>query len=254
MCNGPTHAVAGLAAGLGAAAIYGTAAEPMPTPVVAICGLLGAGGALLNDFDSHSSTASHAGGFATTLVHKAVRGTSLVVFNATATEEDRKRTKGTHRGLTHTLPSLPVQFAAVWGVTAWFGKPATLAVLFCTLYLALRGLPPVNREFTDAVMAAAGTGFAWVALPPSTSAVLIAASVAVGSLSHTLVDSLTDKGCPLWGPFTWRRVWLLPESLRLSTGHSAETFLLFPVFVVAAVLLFPGVWPLAMDTLANIHR
>jgi membrane-bound metal-dependent hydrolase YbcI (DUF457 family) len=219
--------------------------------------MLSAGGALLNDFDSHASTASHSLGPVTGLVHRGVRGLSLAAFNLTATGEDRRRTKGTHRGLTHTALAVPAVGAAVWGLTNWLGKPAMLAVLFCVLYLALRGLPPVNRAFVDGVMAAAGTGFAAFALPPSTSSVLVAVAVAVGALSHTLLDATTTAGVPaLWplplGGQRWRHVGT-PRVLRYHTGGGVETAV-FAALVVAAVLLIPGVWPLAMDALANIHR
>lgn len=61
--------------------------------------------------------------------------------------------------------------------------------------------------------------------------------LALGYLSHLLLDAFTKSGVPLYWPDAGR-VWLLPPRLRVTTGSAAEdVFFLLLTFVAAAFLL-----------------
>jgi len=57
--------------------------------------------------------------------------------------------------------------------------------------------------------------------------------VAAGSLGHTLGDCLTNSGCPLLAPLSWRR-FRVP---LFSTDSGAEAWVVVPLFSVAAAWL-----------------
>ena len=46
-----------------------------------------------------------------------------------------------------------------------------------------------------------------------------AAAFGVGYLSHLLLDAMTVSGVMLWGPFSQRRIWLVPKLWRVRTGR-----------------------------------
>ena len=52
-----------------------------------------------------------------------------------------------------------------------------------------------------------------------------ALALSLGYLSHLLLDGCTKTGVPLWYPCP-RRVWLLPQPLRVTTGSAAEDIVL----------------------------
>jgi inner membrane protein len=65
-----------------------------------------------------------------------------------------------------------------------------------------------------------------------------AAAIALGYLSHLLLDCCTVSGLPLLWPST-RRFWVLPRPLRLVTGSAPETGVMLMLALINAALLLP---------------
>lgn len=249
MCTGRTHAMQGAIVGLAVPACFQTLfGYTPPLPAVLLGAVLCTGGALIPDLDTLSSTATSSFGPATDLVSKMLRWLSRLVFRLTATRTDRARTKGTHRGLTHTL----VFAIALGAATAWlagYGFPAVLAIMFVVSFLALRGLPPVEKNLTDVLTAAAITGLTWLTVDVTAlPGWWVGAAIGTGALTHTLGDAITDKGVPLLAPIplgnrTWRPLGT-PRLLRISTGHWVELKLLLwlnsATLAVLLINLTPG--------------
>jgi membrane-bound metal-dependent hydrolase YbcI (DUF457 family) len=245
----------GFVSGLCGADVYEhVTSHHLSAGLTVLCALLAAGGALLNDLDSHSSTASSSAGPITDLVGKGVRGASRISFDLTASHADHAHTKGTHRGLSHTGLFVPLIGFALDGLCQWLGFAGTLGVVFVVLFLAARGLPPKNSHVTDVILAVAGTVVAWYILPTAPTTVLVAGAVALGVASHTVLDATTTNGCPIFAPLPlgnqrWRHVGT-PRFLRYRTGGGME-MCVFGLAIVASVLLLPGVWPTAVAAINN---
>lgn len=230
MCTGRTHAMQGAITGLAVPALYPTIFGYTPTvPAILLGAVLGAGGALLPDLDMSCSTASGSFGPVTDWVSRGVRVLSRAAFQATATRADRARTKGTHRGLTHMMVAAATIGLGAAGLAS-FGMPAALAVVFVVAFLALRGLPPVAHNLTDAITAGALTAGAWLIL--TTQPVP----------GWWIGDAMTTHGVPLLWPLPlagqrWRPLGT-PRFLRFETGRGFEsTILLWANTVVLALLL-----------------
>lgn len=65
----------------------------------------------------------------------------------------------------------------------------------------------------------------------------ITAGVACGYLLHLLADACTPAGAPLLGPFTTRRVHLLPRGWRIVTGGAGDTTVMLLALAAAAVVV-----------------
>jgi membrane-bound metal-dependent hydrolase YbcI (DUF457 family) len=228
MCTGPTHATQGAIVGLAIPALYPTILGYTPTtPAILLGAVLSAGGALLPDLDMSCSTASNSFGPITDVVSHGVQGLSRVAFRLTATAADRKRTKGTHRGLTHTGIGAGLVCAGMVALTS-LGITAALAVVFAVAFLALRGLPPVAKNITDLITAAGITGATYLVLAhQSIPGWWIGAAIGVGCLAHQAGDAMTTRGIPfLWplplGGRTWRPLGM-PRWMRFETGECFET-------------------------------
>lgn len=125
---GVTHKATGLCAGAYIAWGVRTYVAPAPAPLyvaVAACvagallTVLAGRAALWPDLDHHNSTATNSLGLISGYIHEVVHRASCLVFDWTATAEDRRRGdfRG-HRGLTHfAVTALGV--GAVLGVLAW---------------------------------------------------------------------------------------------------------------------------------------
>ncbi|KAA2266535.1 metal-dependent hydrolase [Solihabitans fulvus] len=251
MCTGPTHALQGAIVGLAVTAAVPTIVGYTPTvPAILLGTVLTAGGALLPDLDMPRSTASKSVGPITDVISDGVQGLSRITFRLTASRADRAHMKGTHRGLTHTL----VAAAALGAGFTWLtglGRIAALATVFLVSFVALRGLPPVEKNFTDLITAAAITGGAWWVLTTQpVPAWWIGGAIGVGCLTHQLGDATTTHGVPLLWPLPlagqqWRGLGI-PRFMRFHTGGPFESrvlpWLLGAGLAALLVGLIPGAW------------
>lgn len=240
---GPTHAMSGAAAWLfaanGVAAVTGST---LNTPQLLIGAAVCAGSALLPDIDSPSSTVARSLGPLTQGLAHIVSSVSAVIFNATATPKDGRRTGG-HRTVTHTLLGAIAAGVAVSALTATVGTWAVVGVLFFTLSLALRGLMAdwAAKEGWIGVSAVAAALTAWAYTGMGGQSFWwLGSAVTAGMLLHDLGDMITKEGCPLLWPLVWRgKTWwefAPPGFLRIRAGGAVEYGLLLPTLVVATVL------------------
>lgn len=75
--------------------------------------------------------------------------------------------------------------------------------------------------------------FAWLVERTPEAMPLVILCVSCGYLSHLLADAVTKAPIRLFWPHP-RRVWALPEPLRIDTGERVERYLLQPLAVLAA--------------------
>jgi membrane-bound metal-dependent hydrolase YbcI (DUF457 family) len=173
---------------------------------------VGAVGGLLPDIDCGSSTITRMLGPVGWVLSHALRAFSHALYAMTKGPRD-ERCEGEHRHASHT-----VLFAVLVGL---------LAVAACSVWPA--------------------------SLPVSPS--LIGFGLAAGCVSHCLTDAMTVAGCPFLFPLpiageTWYEIRLLgPFSFH--TGSTVERCFWRPVFIVAAVLLVPGV---SVTVLDSVHQ
>ena len=74
--------------------------------------------------------------------------------------------------------------------------------------------------------------------------------LALGYLSHLLLDALTKSGVPLYWPDAGR-VWLLPPRLRVTTGSSAEDVIFLLLALAAAAFLLIHLFQFSYDPTLN---
>jgi membrane-bound metal-dependent hydrolase YbcI (DUF457 family) len=230
----------GAIVGLAVPAFCPTLCGYTPTvPVILLGSVLGAGGALLCDLDMSCSTATSSFGPITDVVSEGVQGLSRLVFRMTSTRADRARTKGTHRGLTHTGVGAVATGFLAWWLTS-FGLPAALGTVFVVAFLALRGLPPVAKNLTDIVTAAAITALTWWDLTTQpVPAWWIGAAIGLGCLTHQAEDAMTDHGVPVLWPIPLGNQLWRPLGTPLVRFKTKGTFELGPLMWIntAALLL-----------------
>ena len=82
-----------------------------------------------------------------------------------------------------------------------------------------------------AIFLAGTAGALW---PPLRLPIFIGASC--GYSAHLLADACTPHGAPLLGPFSARRVHLLPRRMRVVTGGAGDLLVLMAATVTAAAL------------------
>ncbi|MBF6353923.1 metal-dependent hydrolase [Nocardia higoensis] len=181
---------------------------------------LTAGAALLPDADHPKGTISRVLG---PLTHYACKLISML--------------SGGHRQGTHSLLFVLVAGVVTWAGMLYVGRWFTLALVFFLLALAVKALhlcPPgdsIRSWGTVAALATAGT-FAmdhWISDKPA----WLPFCVALGSLTHILGDCLTDRGCPLLWPITWRTSVPIIER----TGNKVETWVIAPLFGLGTMTL-----------------
>ena len=64
----------------------------------------------------------------------------------------------------------------------------------------------------------------------------VAIGVGCGYCAHLLADACTPTGAPLLGPFSARRVHLLPPFCRLPTGSAGDLLVLIAAIITAIAL------------------
>lgn len=244
---GRTHALTGLVAGLAAAPLVGADTAHTAVAFAAVT----AGFALLPDLDHPGASASRLLGPLTGGLSRLLRGASAVSYRLTKGRRD-EHGAGTHRHLTHTVAFA----AALGGLTAWAthtgGPWAVAGVALFALLLAESVLGDWLLPVTGGAVTwwAASSPYGVLELAPLAGWLGIA--VALGCVAHCLGDAITLSGCPFLWPLpiageTWYEI-RPPRWLRIRTGAIAETWLIFPAFAVAAVLLMPG----ATDLIARL--
>ncbi|OZM73446.1 hypothetical protein CFN78_10615 [Amycolatopsis antarctica] len=249
---GRSHALTGWCAGLGVATVIGTGSVEQSLVFAATT----AGFALLPDLDHPGARASKLLGPVTGGLSWLLRKASGSFYQLTKGPRD-ERGKGTHRHLSHTI-----LFAlALGGLTALgTAKGGPWAVAGVVLF----GLLLAEDALGDWVLPVGGGAVVWWVYEagPDPLAELAAVSghlgiaVAVGCFTHCLGDALTESGCPFLFPLpiageTWYEI-RPPSFLRFRTGKKVENLVVFPFFVVLAVLLMPGVWEFLVVTAEHL--
>lgn len=257
---GRSHATSGWCAGLLVAPLIG-----LNLSSSLLFAVVTAGYALLPDLDHPKAYASRLLGPVSGLLCRGLRSLSAMAYRATRGPQDEDST-GTHRHLSHTLP-FAVSLGLLTAVGTWLSPlwgPVTVLAAGTLLAVAALG-----DWVLLTVVPAVGT---WLAGTGSTEGTLHATAgwlglaVGFGCLVHCLGDACTSCGCPILAPLKihrqrWFRIHLPTIRVRIgrrivtvplgfSTGKRFEKRVVFPAFAVLGVLLFPGVWAVALDTLA----
>ena len=245
---GRSHAASGAVVGLALAPALGLAnlVEAIPFAVVV------AGYSIFPDLDCGGATASRLLGPVTRAMSWLVQRFSAVVYRITRTDTSSE-SAGTHRHLTHT-----VVFAVGLGALAWATSLASPWVVAAWLVFGVLSAGAALSGLAAVVAAAAAV----VPLASSGSVETVFAdmqpwtgiAVGVGCLVHLVGDGITVSGIPaLWpipiGGRTWHDLHLLPHPIQLHTGRRVENRLLYPLFLIAALVLC---WPLAEPLLTDL--
>jgi hypothetical protein len=244
---GRTHALTGWCAGLAVAPFVGAGAIEQAV----LFATTTAGFALLPDLDHPHARASKLLGPLSRLLSWLLRHASGALYQLTKGPRDEKRT-GTHRHLSHT-----VLFAVGLGMLATAGTQA--GGPYAVAAVAVFGLLLAEDALGDWMLIVSAGGIVWwlyLAGPNPTAeldqlAGLLGIAVAVGCFTHCLGDAITESGCPFLFPLliageTWYEI-RLPRPMRIRTGKKVEQLLIFPVFLVLAVVLLPGAWQAGSD-------
>ena len=243
---GRTHALTGWCAGLLLAPHLGAHTLPQAVVVATVT----AGAALIPDLDHPGSRASRLVAPVTQPLSALAQAASRVAYRLTRGRRD-EWVDGEHRHLTHTALFAAAVGAGVTAATSAWGRWAVLAVLLVALMLAVDALGDwvLPAALTALVLGLAnGDDLAGIAS-------WLGVAVGTGCLVHDLGDALTESGCPVLWPLpiageTWYEL-RPPRLVRFRTGGPGELLVVWPVCVVAAVLLLPGVWPLLVGVLSG---
>lgn len=246
MVSGPSHSVMGLSAGLAAPLAFEAAAgiDVATGTVLAFAGIT-AGTSIFADLDHHRSTATRSLGPVTGFISHTLRAVSVATFHATRKPHDRDR-DATHRGITHsaffavlTGVAVSVLCSVTWNDVGFW---STLALLFFSLLLALRALPPRSKLGADYVMSAGLTAVTYFTLPPGEVGYWLGAAYLLGTVVHCAGDALTYYAVPFWAPFSWK-LRGMPRFLRFAADGPGDrvVFVLFSaVAVLQVALMVPG--------------
>lgn len=259
MVMGPTHAMSGAAAWLGAAAIYANSTGTHLEPGVLILGTaVTAGAALAPDIDSYSSTVSRSFGFLSRGVYHTANAISITFYNVTRSKYDQPKDNG-HRTFFHTtvmalvaggLTSLATAATGtvdIWGNKMSWGQLFSLVIMGIFLHLAMGGL------FNDAFkkmrarygtilllgVSAVITAVTANILPAEGRYAWLGLAVGFGWFIHLLGDMITKMGVPILWPIKIRgyRWWdvSLPSFMRISAGGTFEYVILVPLLTILTV-------------------
>lgn len=259
---GPAHSLSGAMAWLGVGLAAAAADRPMPWPVLLAGALICAGAALAPDLDQRSATISRAFGPPSRWLAGFIDKLSVFVYNRTRGPGDRARTGG-HRTLTHTWVWAVLIGAGFSAAAVLWGRWAVLVILFIHMVLAVEGLLwRMARMSSDVLVWLLGATSAWIMAgvldgPGNGSDWLFAGQpylwiglpIVLGAIVHTLGDSLTVSGCPMFWPLTIkRRRWYpagTPRFMRFRAGDWVENKVLMPAFMVAGAVSGVGALALA---------
>lgn len=236
---GRDHALSGALVLAALAPVLHLPADMLPAAVV-----LGAGAGVLPDIDHPDSTISRSFGFLTEafswLVHKL---------------------SGGHRHGTHSIVGIAVFTTGAYaaGVLQAAHAPHGLiidhktftwdmvpALLYMSLLYssALRALH-IGGHHGDLIGIASALATIATAADLATfhvwhwSVPLLAICTGLGCAAHIAGDELTHGGCPVLWPVSEHEFHLLPRPLQITTAKLCETWVIFPILVVA---LTAAVW------------
>lgn len=182
--RGISHVTTGVVAGFGTAPLVTSG----PYETALWCAAVG-GAAMWPDIDHPSATIARTFGPVTRVLSKLAH-----------------RLSGGHRAGTHSLA-----FAAASGLAAhlaaWASPVAGGVLLVLFIGLGLRGANaalPRHQRTTVAVHFAVAAGAVLVAYQLGSALGWLGAAVALGSVTHLAGDCLTERGCPLFRPWSRR--------------------------------------------------
>ena len=178
---GPTHVAAGVFAGAISAPVVGASPAAQTVWIVLV-----AGGALLPDLDTRTSTIARAWGPVTQLLAGGVAALS-----------------GGHRWATHDLilGPLVIYVMASVAVAAQAGRGVVVAVSI-GLILAAVGSIGLGRIGAVGNLALSTAGGVWASAQLSSAAAgALPAALALGALVHIVCDGFTSGGVPV--PLVW---------------------------------------------------
>lgn len=214
--EGRSHALSGLVAG---AAVGSLILHERPAPLALLCGLAAAY-ALAPDLDSCGSTEARSFGFVTYGLAWFVRLIS-----------------GGHRHGTHSALGVTAFTAVAWAACLfrhdWPGRIILGLILAAGIASAADALRPGPATFEGILGIGTAAAMVWTGY----GLALVPLAAAIGCAAHLAGDCLTLHGCPLLWPATMRDFHLLPRSLRFSTGHWPERFVVTPLLLTALGLL-----------------
>jgi membrane-bound metal-dependent hydrolase YbcI (DUF457 family) len=248
------HALSGALLALGgAAALHHTTGVHLDPAHLALFTTATAGAALLPDLDVQgavlrgkgAAVAGRTFGRASMVVAEGTCRISARIHNATLGPGDKRSSNG-HRTFTHTWVACLLAGLVTTGLTLLPGRAgwiATLALVFITVGLAVRGLLGKRAArhgwIGTALVAAAVTGTAAVAVLPHRWPA-IGLAIGLGCIAHTLGDVMTDAGAPVLWPLPirgqlWYPIGTIPRVLRFKAGHRVERWLVTPALVLATI-------------------
>lgn len=265
---GKQHALSGILAGIGVAAIVPGAPVSWRLLAVAVTG----GAALLPDLDCPQATAARSLGIVTKTIARGVEAASLRAYYATRTRRDPADRLSGHRLLTHTMPAslLFASLAAACLLHPIAGGIAVgllvglLGVIFnarLTRWVRLlarsvgRPIPRWVGVSPGFILVLAGGLGGWKLLTDDAGWWwLIPLCVVVGCVVHILGDTITNSGTPLLWPLTLgNRRWRLFTTRWFAAGDEFELRRVAPVLVgalVVATFSVLGGWHLVGAVLA----
>ncbi|NJP67189.1 metal-dependent hydrolase [Streptomyces spiramenti] len=259
---GPAHSLSGAMAWLGVGLATSWAGAPMPWAVLLTGTLICAGAALAPDLDHRSATISRAFGPPSRWLAAFIDKLSAAVYNATRGRRDRRRSGG-HRTLTHTWVWAVLIGVGFSAAAIFWGRWAVLIILFIHMVLAVEGLLWRHaRPSSDVLVWMLGAAAAWILAsildqPGNGSAWLfpdhpylwIGLPIILGSVVHTIGDSITISGCPMFWPLSIKgRRWYpagTPAFMRFRAGSHVENAVLMPTFMVVGGVCGAGALYLA---------
>jgi membrane-bound metal-dependent hydrolase YbcI (DUF457 family) len=219
-----------------AGATYAAAAEyiwhpslPYLTTGTAIA--IGAG--VLPDLDTVGSSVARSFGFASEALAVVVRKIS------------GGHREGTHTGVGDAICALiAVAAIALEGVhfhvhLGPFARELSVGRVILALYVALllsagaKALRFGHDHSREVLAFAAGVAIAW----SGWDARGIPWAILLGTAVHAAGDGLTIHGVPYLEPFSSHEFHLLPEGMRISTGHFVERVILAPAMLLALAFL-----------------
>lgn len=273
MCMGKTHVIAGYPWGVLVASALG-----MPPAVQIASGLVSAGASALNDLDCKGASAARVLGPVSDLLSWLVRLYAAAIYHTTRGEGDDEDA-GTHRKATHAVPIIvlvqtPLLLAMPYIVEAiarslaslrqgadaelighWAGAGFVAAVIGFCLLMVLDRLGTKFLAAAAVVALVAGglsvdlsdpAGQLWAMSP------WVVLMVLAGTVCHVVFDEITEGGTPFAAPIFKRdtrsgpKRWVmirLPEILAIETGKKAERWGVYPLCLIAAVLVTPVIGP-----------